>query len=98
MTSDDYGFQPARDEFGYIVADYGFPEHNPVEDIAYSSVGALPHLLQLEFLHSIFIRGYSGTLHCYIVFECGLSTVDGDLIVGAVSILDAQILVVQLDI
>lgn len=98
MSSNDYGLLPSRDKFGYVFADDRFSENNSVEDITDGAIRTLPHLLKLEFLHSLFVRGDSGTLHCHIVFKGCLGTVYGDLVVSRISIFYAQVVIVQFNV
>lgn len=48
----------------------------------YSSVWALPHLLQLEFFHAGLIRGDGRAFDTDVVLQYGIGRVDGDLVVG----------------
>lgn len=47
------------------------PEDCAIEDVPDGAVGALPHLLQLELLHTRLIRGDGGTLDANIVLLQG---------------------------
>jgi hypothetical protein len=46
------------------------------------TVRAPPHLLQLEFFYTSFVRGDSSALDTDVVLLDGLGRVDGDLVVG----------------
>lgn len=46
------------------------------------TVRAPPHLLQLEFFYTSFVRGDSSALDTDVVLLDGLGRVDGDLIVS----------------
>jgi hypothetical protein len=46
------------------------------------TVRAPPHLLQLEFFYSSFVRGDSSAFDTDVVLLDGLGRVDGDLVVG----------------
>lgn len=55
------------------------PEHGSIQDVPDGSVGALPHLLQLELLHTGLIRSDGCTLDANVVLlwnkaECGQTT------------------------
>lgn len=50
--------------------------------VTYRSVRALPHLLQIEFLHPGLVRGDGSTFDSDVIFQDGLGGVDRDLVVG----------------
>ncbi len=62
------GLGPARNEAWHILDDDGLTEDCPVEDIPDGSVGAPPHLLQLELLHSGLIWCDGCAFHTNLVF------------------------------
>ena len=98
VTRDDYRPIPVGHDARHILADDGLPENRAVENIADGTVGAAPHLLQVEFLDASFVRGDGRAFHCYAVLSRGVGRVDRDLVVGLVSRLDPEIVVFQLDI
>lgn len=55
-------------------------------------------LLQLEFLNTGLIRSDGGALDTNTVLLDGLSGINGDLIIGLVTVLNAQIVVLEVDI
>lgn len=55
MSPDGDGLCPARDQARDVPADDGLSENCPAQDVPDGAVGALPHLLQLEFC-----RGHKG--------------------------------------
>ena len=55
-------------------------------------------LLQVELLDSCFIRGDGRTLDSDRVLLDGLSGIDGDLIVGLVTVLESQIIVLEVNV
>lgn len=54
-----------------------------------TAVGAQPHLLKVELLHTSLIGGNSGTLDSNGVLERGLGGVNSDLIIGLITVLNA---------
>ena len=48
MPANGDGLGPARDETRDVLTDDGLPEDSSSEDVPDGSIGALPHLLQLE--------------------------------------------------
>lgn len=55
MSPNDDGLYPARDQARDVLADDGLSENRPPQDVPDGAIGALPHLLQLEFC-----RGHKG--------------------------------------
>ena len=55
-------------------------------------------LLQLELLDPLLIRSDGRALDAHIVLENCFSRVDGDLVVGLISIWEAQVIVLQVDV
>ena len=98
VSSDDKGQLPAWDESRDIFADDGFSEDGSVEDSPDSAVGGFPHFFQLELLNSLFVGSDGSALDSYFMFQDGVSGVDSDLVVGLVSVFDAQIVVLEVDV
>ena len=48
MTANHNGLLPPRDQSGNVLTDDGLPEDSSSQDVTNGTVGALPHLLQLE--------------------------------------------------
>jgi|TARA_R110002003_G_scaffold111_1_gene9401 hypothetical protein len=57
-----------------------------------------PHLLQLEFLHSLLVWGDGRALDTDRVLLDGLGGVDGDLVVGLVTVLQTEIVVLEVNV
>ena len=55
-------------------------------------------MFQLELLNSLFIWGDGGALDGNLAFLGGLSGVDGDLIVGGISVLNRQVIVLDVQV
>lgn len=89
MTTYDNGFYPSAHKPGYIFADDSFPEDSATQDISDGAIWRFPHLLQLELLHSLLIRGDGSTLDTNIVLLYSLCSVLGDLVIGGIAILYA---------
>ena len=98
MSSDDNGLIPVRDESWDVLDEDGFSENSSVQIVSDGSIGTLPHLLEFEFFDSSLIRGDSGTLDTNFAFLDGFGGVKGDLVVSLVSVLNAQIKVVDVQI
>ena len=76
----------------------GSAEHRAVQHGADGAVGALPHLLQVVLVHAGGVRRDSGALHGHAEPLGGLGRLDGDHIVGGVAVLQAQVVVLGLEI
>lgn len=98
VSADDDGFVPVLDEPGDILDDDGFSEDSAVEIVPDGAVGALPHLLELEFLDSSFVGSDGCALDANLALFDGLGGVEGDLVVGFISVLDAQVKVLDVKI
>lgn len=55
-------------------------------------------MLELEFLDSSLIRGDSGTLNSYFVLFDSVSSINGDLVVGLISVFHAQVKILDVNI
>lgn len=88
MPADYDRLLPSGDKSGDILDDDGFSEDSPVEDVPDGSVGTLPHLLEVELLDSGLIGSNGGALDTYLTLLDGLSGIDGDLVVGGITVFD----------
>ena len=91
MTTYDNGFYPSAHKPGYIFPDNSFPEDSATQDISDGAIWRFPHLFQLELLHSLLIGGDGGTLDTNVVPLNSFCSVLGDLVIGGIAILYAQI-------
>ena len=82
MTADDDGLHPPRHGAGDTLQYNRLTEHRPAQDVADGAVGALPHLLQLKFLHTRLIRCDGRALDTHTVLLDGLGGLDGNLVAG----------------
>ena len=98
MSSDDDGFFPSWNESGNVLDDDGFSEDSAIEYISDGSIRALPHLLELELLDSRLIGRDGGALDSNFTLFDGLCGFDGDLVVGGIAVLDAEIEIEDVEI
>ena len=98
MSSDDDGFFPSWNESGNVLDDDGFSEDSAIEYISDGSIRALPHLLELELLDSRLIGRDGGALDSNFTLFDGLCGLDGDLVVGGIAVLDAEIEIEDVEI
>ena len=98
MAADDDRVRPSRDQPRHVRHDDRLAEDDAAEDVADRSVGRLPHLLEVEFLHPRFVgrdgRAFDADA---MLLDC-LGRLDGDPVVGLVALFDAQIVIEQLDV
>jgi hypothetical protein len=60
--------------------------------------GRAPHLLQVEFLDARLVGRDGGALDAHAVLLDRVGRVDRDLVVGLVAVLDAEVVVLQVDV
>ncbi len=68
------------------------------QNVTNGTVRAEPHLLKLEFFNSLFIRGDGGTLDTNLVLLNGVGSINGDLVIGSVSVFNTQIKILDINI
>lgn len=98
VTTDDDGFSPAGDETRDDGDDNGLTEDGTAEDITDSAVGGEPHLLELELFDAGLVGGDGGAFHTDGVFQDGLGGVSSHFVVSLVTVFDAEIVVLEVDI
>jgi hypothetical protein len=62
------------------------------------AVGRQPHLLELELLHSLLIGCDGRALDTNRVLLDSLGSIESDLVVGLVTVFQAQIVVLEVDV
>ena len=98
MAPHDDGLGPAGDKARHVAADDRLAEDDAAKDVADGAVRAFPHLLQAEFRDPRFIRGDGRAFDANAILLDRIRGIDGDLIVGAVPLLDPQIVVFQVKV
>jgi hypothetical protein len=98
VAADDDRLGPARHQPRDVRDHDGLAEDHPTEDVADRAVRRQPHLLQAELLDPRLVRRDRGALDADTVLLDGVRGVDGDLVVGGVPVLDAQVVVVKVDV
>ena len=73
-------------------------ENRTVENAADGGVGALVHLLQIELLHPLQVRGDGGALDGHAVLLGSHGRVDGHLILGRIPGTDGEVVVLLLQL
>lgn len=98
VPSNNDWFFPSRNESWNVINDDGFSEDSTVEDVSNGTVGTFPHMLEVEFLDSGFVRSDCGTFDSDLAFFDGICSIDGDLIVGCISVFDTEIEIFDIEI
>src|SRR5690606_16702638 len=98
VPADDDRLRPTGHEPGDVGDDDRLAEDDTAQDVADGAVGAAPHLLEAELLDTGLVGGDGGALDTHAVLGDGVRRVDRDLVVGAVPLLDAQVVVLQVDV
>jgi hypothetical protein len=95
VSSHDDWLSPAWYESRDVRDNDWLSEHSSIQDVPDGSVRGFPHLLEVEFGHSLLVRGDGGALDSDLAGLDGFCSVDGDLVRGCVSVLDGQIKVLE---
>jgi hypothetical protein len=98
VSTNNNGLSPAWYKFRDVLNDDGFSENGSVQLVSDGSIGGLPHLFQVKFFNSGFIRSDSGTLDSNFASLNSSGSIKSDLIIGLISVLHAQIEVLNIDI
>jgi hypothetical protein len=98
VSSDNNGLSPTRDKSGDVLDNNGFSEDSTIQLVSDGTVGGEPHLFEIVFLNSSLIRSDGSALNTNLVFLDSSSSVNGDLIVGGISVFNTQIKISNVDI
>ena len=98
VAADHDGFGPTGHKAGDVLADDRLAEDHATEDVADGAVGRFPHLFQAKLLDPLFVGRDRRAFHCNADFLGHLGAVDGDLIVGAVALFDAEVIIQKVEI
>src|SRR3546814_2729335 len=69
-----------------------------LQDVADRAVRRLPHLLEAEFLDPRLVGGDRRAFDADAMLLDRVRGIDGDLVVGAVAFLDAEVVIMQVDV
>lgn len=98
VPSNDNRLLPSSDESRNILDNDGFPEDGSVEVVSDSSVGGFPHFFEVKLLDSCLIWSDGSALDADLAFLDGLRGLQSDLVVGFVSVFNAQIEVLDVEV
>ncbi len=76
----------------------GRAEDGAVEHRADGAVGALPHLVEVIFVHALEVRGDRGALHGHAQALVGLGGVERHLVGGGVAVGQSQVIIFGLEV
>ena len=98
VTADHYRFRPIGHQSRDVGNDDRLPEDHAAQDVANRPIGRYPHLLEVELLHPRLIRGDGGALDAGAVLLDRVRGVNGDLVIGGVTMGDAEVVVLQVHV
>jgi len=98
VAADADGLCPVGDEARDVVDDDGLAEYGAADDVADGAVGRFVHFFESEFFDARFVGGDGCAFDADSVLVDGVGSVDGDLVVGFVAALDAEVVVFDVDV
>ncbi len=98
MSSNNNGFFPSWNQSWDVADNDGFSEDSTVENVSDATVGANPHVFEIKLLDSSFIRSYCGALNTDLTFLDSIGSVNGDLVVGCVSVFNSEVEIQDVEI
>lgn len=98
MSANNNRLFPAGNQSWDVLDDNRFSEDSSVEDVSDGSIWTLPHGFQVEFFDSCFVRSDGCALDADFAFFDGFGSLDGDFVVSLISVLHAEIEVLDLEI
>lgn len=98
VSSNYYWFFPAWDQSWDSWDDNRFSEDCTTQDVSDGAVWRLPHFGEAKLLDTTFIGSDGGTLDADTVFLDGVGSIGGDFILGSITGLDGQVVVLQVDV
>ena len=98
MSSNDNGFLPSWDQSGNVFDDDWFSEDSSVQNVSDCPIWTFPHFFQIELFHSSLIRCDSGAFDTDLALFDGISSINGNLVIGGISVLDSKIKVFDVEV
>ena len=98
MSSDDDWFGPTWNTSWDVFDDNWLTEDDTTDDVSNCAVGGLPHLLKIELFNTCLIRCDGSALNANFASFYSLGAVNCDLVVGGVTVFDAQIEVLNVQV
>jgi hypothetical protein len=98
VSSNNDWFNPAGNAARNVLDDDGFTENSAAHDVANGTVRRFPHLLEVEFFDTGLIRCDGSALNTDFASLDSFSAIDCDLIVGGVTVFDAKVVVLNVEV
>ena len=98
VSTNNNGCLPAWHKLGDVGNHDGGSKDSATNDVSNGSVGGSPHLLEAKFSDTSFVGGDSGALDTNLAGLDGFCGLDSDLIVSGITVLDAEIEVLDVQI
>lgn len=91
MSSNDNWLFPSWNQSWNVANDDRLSEYSTIENISDGSVWTFPHVFKVEFFDSGFIRSDGSAFYTNFAFFDCIGSIDGDLVVGGISVLNTKI-------
>ncbi len=98
VSADNDGLVPAWHQLRDVADNNGLSEDRATNDVTDGTVGGLPHLFEAKFSHTSLVRGDSCALDANFAGLDSLCGVNSDLIVGLITVLNAQVEIVDVQV
>lgn len=98
MSSDNDRLFPAGDKLGDVADDDGLAENSATHNVTDGAIRRFPHFFEIELFNASFIRRDRSTLDSNLAGFDGLGSVNSDLIIRLVALLNRQVKVLDVQI
>lgn len=98
VSANDDWVSPSWNKLGYVLTDNGLTEDSSAENVTDGSIGRPPHLFEVELCYTSLVRCNGCTFNSDFAFLDCICSVDGDLIVSGITVLDGKIEVLDRDL
>jgi hypothetical protein len=98
MSSDNNWLGPPWNQSWDVRNNDWLSEHGSIKNVSNSTVRTFPHLFEVKFSNTVLIWSDSSALDTDFAFLDSIGSVNSDLVTGCISVLDAQIEVLVVDI
>jgi hypothetical protein len=93
MTANNNGLGPAGNKARNVLNNNGLTEDSAVKNVADSAVRGFPHLLEAKLFNTASIGGDGSALDSALGTFHGLGAVNGNLVVGLITVLNGEVVV-----
>jgi len=98
MSSNNDWLGPSWYQFRNVINENWLSKHSSIQLVSNGAIWTLPHLFELELLDSCLIWCDCGALNTNFVFFNGVGTIEGNLIICLISLLDTEVKVLDVDV